>query len=55
MTSTDFIAADELRALRRRVAQERMNYLVNLGKVIRHMVTAGLLSQVLARPTTMVN
>ena len=54
MTSNDFIAAHELRALRRRVAQERMKYLVNLGKLIRHRVTARL-AQMLARPTSMVH
>lgn len=40
MTSTDFVAANELRALRQRVAQERMKYLVNLGKVIGQMASA---------------
>ncbi len=40
MTSTDFVAADELRTLRQRVVHERMKYLVYLGKMIRHTVTA---------------
>jgi hypothetical protein len=40
MTSTDFIAADELRTLRQRVVHERMKYLVNLGTTIRHTVSA---------------
>ena len=53
MTSTDFIAGDELRVLRQRVAQERMKYLVSLGKVIRHIVTAGMRGVgSFARPTT---
>jgi hypothetical protein len=40
MTSTDFVAADELRTLRQRVVHERMKYLVYFGKMIRHTVTA---------------
>jgi hypothetical protein len=62
MTSTDFTAAEELRALRQRVAQERMKYLVDLGKMIRHRASASIRRAIgrrcagpFARPKTAAN